>query len=80
MGGLPHQCGRRRLFRKVAFRKLAFRNLILAAASALALTACGGDGGGNSDQVAAMKASDGGDQKTAASLARKEVARYADQC
>ncbi|MDP2374900.1 hypothetical protein [Reyranella sp.] len=53
--------------------------LALAAASALALTACGG---AESYQTAAMEASDGGDQKAAASLARKEVARFStpDQC
>jgi len=53
--------------------------LILAATCALALTACGG---GESYQTAAMEASDGGDQKAATSLAKKEVARFStpDQC
>ena len=51
--------------------------LVLAAACALALTACGG---AESYQTAAMEASDGGNQKAATSLAKKEVARYADQC
>lgn len=43
------------------------------------MTACGG---AESYQTAAMEASDGGDQKAAANLARKEVARFStpDQC
>lgn len=56
----------------------ALKKLAVAAAIALALTSCAGD----SYQVAAMQASDSGDQKTATSLARKEVARFTgpDQC
>jgi hypothetical protein len=69
MGGSPNHCGRRR----------SFRNLFLTAASALALSACGG-GADPSYQQAAMKASDAGDNKAATGLARKEVALYADQC
>lgn len=67
MGGSPHHCGRRH----------PFRNLVLAAVCALALTACGESG---SYQTAAMDASSAGDQKAATNLAKKEVARYADQC
>ncbi len=53
--------------------------LIVVAACALALSACGGD---PSYQVAAMDASNSGDQKEATILAKKEVARFAtaDQC
>ncbi len=53
--------------------------LVTVAACALALTACAGD---PSYQVAAMEASDSGNQKEATSLAKKEVARFttADQC
>jgi len=69
MGGSPHHRGRRHPFTK----------LVLAAASAFALTACG-DSGSGSFQTAAMDASSAGDNKAAASLAKKEVARYADQC
>lgn len=52
--------------------------LVMVAACALALTSCATA----SYQEAAMKASDGGDQKAATSLAKKEVARFAtaDQC
>ena len=69
MGGSPKHRGKRR----------SFRDLFLAAASALALTACGG-GADPSYQQAAMRASDAGDNKAAAGLARKEVALYADRC
>lgn len=60
-------------------RRHPLKKLIMAAASALALAACGGS---DSYQTAAMEASAAGDNKTATSLARKEVARYAtpDQC
>ena len=69
MGGSSHQCGRRYPLGK----------LVMVAACALALTSCASDA---SYQVAAMEASDGGDQKAATSLAKKEVARFstADQC
>lgn len=52
--------------------------LTVVAACALALTACASD----SYQVAAMEASDSGDQKAATSLAKKEVLRFStpDQC
>jgi hypothetical protein len=55
------------------------KKLIVVAACALALTSCAGD---PSYQVAAMDASNSGDQKAATELARKEVARFAtaDQC
>jgi len=53
--------------------------LVVFAACALAMTSCAGD---PSYQVAAMEASNSGDQKAATDLARKEVARFAtaDQC
>ena len=53
--------------------------LVVVAACALAMTSCAGD---PSYQVAAMEASNSGDQKAATGLARKEVARFAtaDQC
>lgn len=53
--------------------------LVVVAACALALTSCAGD---PSYQVAAMEASNSGDQKAATDLARKEVARFSkpDQC
>lgn len=59
-------------------RRHTLRNLVTAAACALALSSCAGE----SYQVAAMDASDGGNQKAAISLARKEVARFTgpDQC
>jgi hypothetical protein len=68
MGGSPPHRGRRH----------PLENLVLAAACALALTSCASD----SYQEAAMEASNSGDQKTATSLARKEVARFStpDQC
>ncbi len=55
-----------------------FKEWVTVAACALALSACAGE----SYQVAAMEASDGGDQKAAIGLARKEVARFTgpDQC
>lgn len=60
-------------------RRHPLKKLIMAAASALALAACGDS---ESYQTAAMEASAAGDNKAATSLARKEVARYAtpDQC
>lgn len=58
-------------------RRHPLKSLVMAGASALVLTACGGS---DSYQTAAMEASDVGDQKAATSLAKKEVARYADQC
>lgn len=56
----------------------ALKKLVAVAACALALTSCAS----TSYQEAAMQASDVGDQKTATSLARKEVARFStpDQC
>ena len=56
----------------------ALKNLVMVAVGALAMMACAGE----SYQVPAMEASDSGDQKTAASLAKKEVARFSgpDQC
>ncbi|CAN0395125.1 unnamed protein product, partial [Phaeothamnion confervicola] len=52
--------------------------LTVVAACALAMTSCASD----SYQVAAMEASDSGDQKAATSLAKKEVLRFStpDQC
>jgi hypothetical protein len=56
----------------------ALRNVVMLAACASMMASCAGD----SYQTAAMQASDGGDQKAAISLAKKEVARFsgADQC
>lgn len=69
MGGSSHHRGRR----------FPLLKSIMVAACALAITSCAGD---PSYQEAAMEASDNGDQKTATSLAKKEVARFstADQC
>jgi hypothetical protein len=54
------------------------RNVVAVAACALMLASCADD----SYQAAALQASDSGDQKTAVSLAKKEVARFSapDQC
>ncbi len=57
----------------------ALTNVVVVAAclSLLALLAsCASD----SYQVAALQASDAGDQKTAVSLAKKEVERFSDKC
>lgn len=58
-------------------RRHPLEKLVIAAACALAMTACGESG---SYQIAAMDASSAGDHKAATSLAKKEVARFADQC
>ena len=60
-------------------RILALKPVMAVAACALAMASCTSP---SSYQAAAMQASDDGDQKTAISLAKKEVARYAtpDQC
>jgi hypothetical protein len=59
-------------------RRKARKGVIMAAACTLALASCAS----GSYQTAAMEASDGGDQKAAISLAKKEVARFStpDQC
>ena len=59
-------------------KRHTFKQWVMVAVCALAVSACAGE----SYQVAAMEASDGGDQKAAISLARKEVARFTgpDQC
>lgn len=56
----------------------AIKTLVAVAACAAMLTSCASD----SYQAAALQASDGGDQKAAISLAKKEVARFsaADKC
>jgi hypothetical protein len=56
----------------------ALKNVITVAACASMMASCAS----GSYQTAAMQASDGGDQKTAISLAKKEVARFSgsDQC
>jgi hypothetical protein len=68
MGGSSHRCGRRHTLKSV----------VMVAACALAVASCASA----SYQTAAMEASDGGDQKAATSLAKKEVARFStlDQC
>ena len=60
-------------------RILALKPVMAVAAWALVLASCTTP---SSDQSAAMQASESGDQKTAISLAKKEVARFsaADQC
>jgi hypothetical protein len=54
------------------------RNVVVVAACASMLASCASE----SYQEAALQASDGGDQKAAVSLAKKEVARFSgpDQC
>jgi hypothetical protein len=68
MGGSSRRCGRTH----------ALKSVVMVAACALTMTSCASA----SYQEAAMKASEGGDQKAAISLAKKEVARFArpDQC
>ena len=70
MGALSgeHRCG----------RAYDLRHFVAVAACALALASCTSP----SYQIAAMEASEIGDQKTAISLAKKEVARFStpDQC
>ncbi|CAN5811356.1 hypothetical protein BH11PSE3_BH11PSE3_36020 [soil metagenome] len=63
MAGSFHRCG----------STAALTRIVLTAAGALMLAACGS----TSYTQAAMTASDAGDQKTAATLAKKEVARFA---
>jgi hypothetical protein len=68
MGGSPRRCGRTH----------ALASIVMVAACALMMASCASA----SYQEAAMKASEGGDQKAAIGLAKKEVARFArpDQC
>ena len=68
MGGSSRRCGRTHTLKSV----------IMVAACALMMTSCASA----SYQTAAMKASEGGNQKTAIGLAKKEVARFSgpDQC
>lgn len=68
MGGSSRRCGRTHTLKSVA----------MAAACALTMTSCASA----SYQTEAMQASEGGDQKAATSLAKKEVARFArpSQC
>src|SRR5688572_8159020 len=56
----------------------AFKHAVAVAACASAIASCTSP----SYQTAAMQASEGGDQKTAITLARKEVARFStpEQC
>ena len=60
-------------------RTLALRSVIAIAVWAVVVASCTSP---SSDQSAAMQASESGDQKTAISLAKKDVARFsaADQC
>ena len=55
------------------------KSVVMVAACGLMMTSCASDA---SYQTAAMEASEGGDQKAAINLAKKEVARYAtpEQC
>ena len=68
MGGSSRRCG----------RVHTLKSVVAAAACGLIATSCASA----SYQTAAMKASEGGDQKAAISLAKKEVARFSqpDQC
>jgi hypothetical protein len=70
-------------------RTHGLKSVAMVAACALMLTSCAGDSSqtaalkaSEGNQEAAMKASELGDQKTAISFAKKEVARYSrpDQC
>ena len=53
------------------------KGVVAIAACAALLASCSGS---TSYQAAALRASDGGDQKTAVSLAKKEVERFSDRC
>ena len=68
MGGSSRRCGRTH----------TLRSIVTIAACGLLVTSCASE----SYQTAAMEASEGGDQKAAISLAKKEVARFSepDQC
>ena len=55
----------------------ALRNVVAVVACASLLAACASN---DSYQAAALQASDGGDQKKAISLAKKEVERFSDKC
>lgn len=68
MGGSSRRCGRTH----------TLKGVVTVAAFALMIASCTSA----SYQTAAMEASDGGDQKAAIGLAKKEVARFArpDQC
>ena len=54
------------------------KGVVAIAACAALLASC--SSGSASYQSAALRASDGGDQKTAVSLAKKEVERFSDKC
>lgn len=68
MGGSSRRCGRTH----------SLKSVVMVAACALTMTSCASA----SYQTEAMQASEGGDQKAATSLAKKEVARFArpSQC
>jgi len=57
-------------------RTHVLKHVVAVTAVALAMASCTD----RSYQTAAMQASEGGDQKTAINLAKKEVARFSDQC
>jgi len=57
-------------------RTHVLKHVVAVTAVALAMASCTD----RSYQTAAMQASEGGDQKTAIDLAKKEVARFSDQC
>lgn len=69
MGGSSRRCGRTH----------SLKSVVAVAACALMMTSCASDA---SYQTAAMQASEGGNQKAAIGLAKKEVARFSDpdQC
>lgn len=62
----------------VRFTPNRLTGVVALAACAALLASCSGSSA--SYQAAALRASDGGDQKTAVSLAKKEVERFSDRC
>jgi hypothetical protein len=58
-------------------RRNRLKGVVAIAACAALLASCSSS---DSYQAAALRASDGGDQKTAVSLAKKEVERFSDRC
>ena len=62
----------------VHFARNRLKDVVAVAACAALLAACSSSS--TSYQAAALQASDGGDQKKAISLAKKEVERFSDKC
>lgn len=61
------------------FTRNRLKVIVAIAACAALLASCSG-GSSESYQAAALRASEGGDQKAAISLAKKEVERFSDKC